>query len=385
MNKAFDTIVTVFTGPVAQLGERRVRNAEVVGSIPIRSTIENCSFLGSNQAQRLSIPIRSTIKKPQPKRRLFSPSHFTFIFIFMLLPLIAFGQSYTGPLFDAHAHVKPMGAGMTNPMGHRSGYGAPDDDGASQANLMDAERRAGIKGAFLFGQEQLTLAEQARNPAFVFPFVNIPMDHETHQLLLTEDTLAQIETQLKTGHMFGIGEMSLRHAPLIKKGLPETRHPADGPIALKIYQLAAKYHVPVNIHFEHEYVDELYRALAQSPSSTIIWAHCGDAPASLVAAAMRKYPNLYADLSCRNPILRDNPKKQLSLSNDDERILPEWKALLIEFPDRFLLGFDLWVPDRIGYLDELVAYDRNVLGQLPLPVAEKIAFRNAEKLIEIKP
>ena len=28
-------------GPVAQLGERRVRNAKVVGSIPIRSTIFN--------------------------------------------------------------------------------------------------------------------------------------------------------------------------------------------------------------------------------------------------------------------------------------------------------------------------------------------------------
>ena len=59
---------------------------------------------------------------------------------------------------------------------------------------------------------------------------------------------------------------------------------------------------------------------------------------------------------------------------------PAWRALMIRHADRFLAGTDTWVTSRWEALPGSVADVRTYLSQLPPDVAEKIAYKNAERL-----
>ena len=71
----------------------------------------------------------------------------------------------------------------------------------------------------------------------------------------------------------------------------------------------------------------------------------------------------------------------------DGTLRSEWAALLAEYPDRLLVGFDLFVPAhyRLPYVRDTVGYYRGLLGQLDVAAAEQIAFRNAERLAPLGP
>ena len=99
---------------------------------------------------------------------------------------------------------------------------------------------------------------------------------------------------------------------------------------------------------------------------------------------MRRYANLYADLSTRNPIIKMGiPVDQNSLTDGGGRLKPDWKSLFEEFPDRFMVGLDVNNTERMQQIDDLVAYYRRVLGQLPASIAEELAFRNARRLLKL--
>ena len=53
---------------------------------------------------------------------------------------------------------------------------------------------------------------------------------------------------------------------------------------------------------------------------------------------------------------------------------------LPRFPDRFLVGTDTFTPERLHYVAEHARWSRQWLADLPRDVAEKIGFRNGERL-----
>jgi hypothetical protein len=59
---------------------------------------------------------------------------------------------------------------------------------------------------------------------------------------------------------------------------------------------------------------------------------------------------------------------------------PEWRALLLEFPDRFLLGTDTFTPERWPFIVEHARWSRGWLADLPRDAAERIAYKNGEAL-----
>jgi len=54
--------------------------------------------------------------------------------------------------------------------------------------------------------------------------------------------------------------------------------------------------------------------------------------------------------------------------------------LFERYPERFLLGSDTWINERWDSYGSTMSDYRSWLAQLPRDVAEKIAFRNAERL-----
>ena len=168
--------------------------------------------------------------------------------------------------------------------------------------------------------------------------------------------LQQLEAALKAGQFKGIGEINI---------FPGPRFPADSPLMRRLWSLSAAFRVPLSIHMDarDEPVAEMERLLASDRRGTLIWAHGGGAGPALVRRLMRAYPNLYADLSGRLPALTR---------------IREWKVLLEELPDRFVIGSD--VTTLAEFVDTIRSW-RKILDELPPATARKLAYENAERLL----
>ena len=59
---------------------------------------------------------------------------------------------------------------------------------------------------------------------------------------------------------------------------------------------------------------------------------------------------------------------------------PEWKKIILEFQDRLMVGSDTWVNSQWDSYTEIIATNRQWLSKLPRDVAEKIAYKNAERV-----
>lgn len=198
--------------------------------------------------------------------------------------------------------------------------------------------------------------------------------------------------------MRGIGELSLRHNPAAYTPIEGDRTSADHSVALRIYDLAARRSVPVNIHFDVRDAStrsELERALAHNPNAVIIWAHMGAVGSPRTATPiirdlLKTYPNLYIDLSGRDPItLLSFPEALwLPITTRDGALIPDYKSLLEEFPDRFLFGLDLGNPTNLTpeeFASRLIAHWRSTLAQLKPETANKIAHENIERILSARP
>ena len=65
-------------------------------------------------------------------------------------------------------------------------------------------------------------------------------------------------------------------------------------------------------------------------------------------------------------------------------LCPEWRALLLKYPNRFVIGSDTWVNQRWQYYDELMQGYRTWLGALPPEVARAIGWDNAARWFGLK-
>jgi hypothetical protein len=97
--------------------------------------------------------------------------------------------------------------------------------------------------------------------------------------------------------------------------------------------------------------------------------------------------NVWGGLGARDPWrFVNNP-----LTSADDTLLPEWKALLLKYPQRFMVGSDpVWPVDQLDRWDETDTgwqelgrfweFHRGWLAQLPKPVARQIGCENAVAL-----
>jgi hypothetical protein len=272
---------------------------------------------------------------------------------------------YAGPLVDAHAHLK-------------AGFG-PDP-----AGLLALHDRVGIQGALLFG-EPWWISTAARDLA---PGRIVPILAEGYANALHRDSSymnpAGLEQLFAAKVVRGLGEIICRHSPyqLGAAGgfasAPANDVPADHPALVEAYRLAGAAGGTVTIHQEWWFADELERAVRAAPETRFIWAHAGHGDADVARRMLERNPNLHADLSARSPWLGPGTV----LTRADGSLSAAWAALLREYADRFLIGFDLFVPAHyeVGYAEQMVGYYRGLLGQLEPDVAALIAYDNAARL-----
>jgi predicted TIM-barrel fold metal-dependent hydrolase len=265
-------------------------------------------------------------------------------------------EPYAGPLFDAHLHYNQE-ARQPHPV----------------ADVLARLQRSGVRAVIANsrpndGTRDLAAATaQARAAGIaVVPFVRLYRnradyngwfaDESIHELVLKE-----LGQGTAAGPYRGLGEFHLYDSAN-----------ANGPVARKLMRLAQERELAVLAHVDDAAIDLL---MAHAPNARLIWAHTGigGTPVARVRALLARYPKLMGELSYRP-----------GLTDAGGRLSAEWKALLAEMPDRFLVGSDTWVNERWQSYEALMRDARAWLGDLPPEAAKKIGWGNGAALFGLR-
>src|SRR5688572_20019707 len=276
----------------------------------------------------------------------------------------AFAQTpYAGPLFDAHLHYNQEAwDGNTGP------YPPAEALARMQRNNVKAIIANSRPNA---GTQTLAAARETREAGVtVVPFVRLYRNRDDYSNWFRDETIYEmVQTELArgtaSGPYRGIGEFHLYESAN-----------ANGPVAKKLIALAEEKKLAVLAHVDDVAVDLL---MANAPSKgralRLIWAHTGigGTPVERVQAMLERYPLLMGELSYRP-----------GLTCEGGRLCPEWRALILKYPERFMVGSDTWVNQRWSAYDEIMRSYRTWLGDLPPDVAKRIAWGNAAALFDVR-
>lgn len=249
------------------------------------------------------------------------------------------GEAQEMPIFDAHIH-----------------YSHDDWDTLSPQQALALLERAGVRQALVSSTpDDGTLKLYQADPKRIIPFLR-PYRTRGDMGGWHSDPAVQayVEERLTRGVYKGIGEFHLSAAD------------TDKPVVKRLAELAAKQQL-----FLHAHVDEVAaeRLLTLYSEVRILWAHAGmSSPVKEVGRLLDRYPKLWVELALRFDVA---PGGNLD---------PEWRALFLRHPDRFMVGTDTWTTSRWDSLVEEARATRRWLGQLPRNVADQIAYRNGERL-----
>lgn len=259
---------------------------------------------------------------------------------------------YEGPLFDAHLHYNVEAAEGPHPL--------PD--------VLGRMQRAGVRAIIANSRPNDGTKSLAGSPATraagvtVVPFVRLYRHRADYDNWFRDPGIAaMVQAELAAGTAAGpyrgLGEFHLYDSAN-----------ANGPVARQLMQLAEAKGLAVLAHVDDTSIELL---LAHAPKARLIWAHTGigGVPVAKVKALLKTYPTLMGELSYRP-----------GLTDGDGRLSDEWKALLTESPDRFLIGSDTWVNGRWADYEGLMAGARRWLGDLDPAIARRIAWGNGAVL-----
>ena len=278
--------------------------------------------------------------------------------------LTAYAAPYSGPLFDAHLHYNQEAwNGQTGPHPLSDVLARMQRNGV-RAVLANSRPNDGTRALAEAG------AATAQAGVTVVPFVRLYRDRADYDNWFRDDTIYQmVQAELArgtpAGPYRGLGEFHLYDSAN-----------ANGPVARQLMALADSRGLAVLAHVDDVAIDLL---MANTPSkgqqTRLIWAHTGigGAPVARVDALMARYPLLMGELSYRP-----------GLTCDGGMLCPEWRALLLKYPTRFVIGSDTWVNQRWQYYDELMQGYRTWLGGLPPEVARAIGWDNAARSFGLK-
>ncbi|PIB25107.1 amidohydrolase [Amylibacter kogurei] len=249
------------------------------------------------------------------------------------------------PLFDAHIHYKqPAWA---------------DYPVKSIVELMD--RNGVAMGLVSSTPDQGTIMLWEYAPNRIVPELR-PYHGEagSSNWAKTEGMTKYLKKRLADYTHQGIGEFHIHR-------LDQT----DEPLFREVIRMAKERDIYLHVHSGTEPVRWLY---SLDKDVKIIWAHAGlGENARDVYALMDDFPALVADTSLR----------EHAILGHGDKLNPAWERIIMAFSDRLMIGSDTWVNSQWDNYDGIIDSNRAWLAKLPREIAEKIAYKNAERLFGI--
>ena len=236
----------------------------------------------------------------------------------------------------------------------------------SCTDALTAMDAAGVDRILLtsYGNKStLSCFEQA--PERVIPFYSVYGSLSDKQNWMHQPGLVErARGALETGMYSGIGEFHIFAEEI------------DSSVLQGLVEVARDFDLPLLLHGDAAVVDRVFEI---HPGAKVLWAHLGTRPEiELLDKMLRRYPDgLYIDTSVRDSFLLGN-----TIVNGPRRdsLLPEWQAFFIQHQDRVLVAVDTYSLNRWKGYAEVVTEIRKWLAQLPMPVAQKLAWKNGEAL-----
>ena len=305
---------------------------------------------------------------------------------------------------DVHVHLLGGGGprGADYPGAVRAAIAAMDEAGIKKSVVLPPPQVSG--GRLPFDWKDFREALQAWPGRFAFlgggGLLNPMLQDAGRENTVDEATrrrFADAAKEIRAAGAVGFGEIAAHHLSFMG-GHPYESVPADHPLFLLLADIAARYDVVIDLHFDlvtedmplpprlsspsnppklQANIAGFERLLAHNRQAKIVWAHAGSDPlgnwtASLSRDMLRKHPNLSMSLRLRGGMMpgggpppgmqppglipgrpRPGPARpggmmQESMSpsmafSPAGEINPEWLKLLREFPDRFVIGGDQFI------------------------------------------
>ncbi len=259
--------------------------------------------------------------------------------LLMCLVAPAWAAATELPIFDAHLHYS-----------HDAWENLPPE------KAIELLQQAGVRRALLSssndeGQQRLAQAAPDRILLSLRPYRR---RGDQNTWMHDASVPAYLEEKLARFRYVALGEFHIFGADV------------DLPTPRRMIDMARARNLVLHSHSD---ADAIERQFAQWPQARILWAHSGFDNPDRVREMLRRHRNLWCDLAFRSD---HAPGGTLDA---------QWRALLLEFPDRFMVGTDTFTPERWPYVVEHARLARQWLAELPRDVAERIAWRNGEQLL----
>ena len=249
----------------------------------------------------------------------------------------------------------------------------------SAEEIVARMKKAGIAFSVVTATPtELALELRRAGGDLVIPFFS-PYTHPLgrRDWYLHERTVALAEAGLRQGLYHGIGEVHL---------MAGFKPRADNPVFRRLLGLAERYEVPVLVHVDAGN-EKTFSAICQRHNQLqFIFAHAGG---NLYPRHIRRViedcENVAIEFSARDPW------RYGGLTGSDGLLLPAWRELVLEYPERFVVGTDpVWKVTRTqtwdqpdegwDYFEQLLEYHRNWIAALPPAVQKKLSLENARRL-----
>ena len=333
----------------------------------------------------------------------------------VLAVLAAGAQAEALPLIDTHAHFQTIPFKELE-ASHKSALATMDRLGIARTLLMPPPFST-LRPQWFYDIEDLLFTVKANPERFAVlggSSLNI-MIHSTPVEKVDDDVRGRFRTraqQIVALGAVGFGEISILHVSIPAMGPRHTYDvvPADHPLLLLLADIAAENDIPIDVHFDMVPEDmplpeglranplnppqlqanlpAFRRFLAHNSKTKIVWAHVGFEPLltrqpEVVRQMLQAHPNL--SMSFR--LNRRAPRPAAALDPGGTLKAP-WKALIQDFPDRFMLGSDAFYERggiARGSTEEGLNNLRALVEQLPPEVGAKVASENAIRLYKLKP
>lgn len=194
---------------------------------------------------------------------------------------------------------------------------------------------------------------------------------------------AQAEQEFQSGKAFGFGEIHgnnrRSHGPRNERFARKIS--LKSPVIQKMFEMAHRHKKFIQLHLEgdEDTLAELSDQLRSFPMAKVILSHCLPySGAQTVQRLFDQHPNLYCEISAGGPV------HKVARIFNAEKISPRFEPIILQYADRFLLGTDPCCGLDHLYDDMILELRNYFLARLPKDVAEKIAYKNAQRLLELK-
>lgn len=285
------------------------------------------------------------------------------------------GEPYLGPLFDAMAQID---RGM-----HKTVLSKMDESGVQRMALFARLRRKSN------GESDVMALKNRFSDRFV---IGTPKWFDLRGDI-SDSFVSQTISKLRQGPYQFVGEILFVHGDKSHSEQTATGErvvSANAPNVLRLMLGLQTLRVPVMTHWEVYNWERdwpgFHQLYEKFPSITFIWPHAGFGSAPQAEIVLAQHANVMITLSKLE-------KDQSSLSNEEKAeqlggaivdecgsILPKWRALIEKFSTRFMFATDAHKDFRWAKYTDVVRRWRAILGQIPDPQAQMIAWQNAERV-----